>query len=46
MGPEVNFIFRVEKVAGGAGVAFCFTESARALLASLLCWSRFPGGTS
>lgn len=43
MGPEVNFIFRVEKVAGGAGAAFCFTAAAHAELAPLLALKPIPG---
>lgn len=36
MGPELNFLFRVEKVAAQAGVAFCFTAAAHAALTGLL----------
>jgi hypothetical protein len=43
MGPEVNFIFRVEKIAGGMGAAFCFTEAAQALLAPALGLEPIPG---
>jgi adenylate cyclase len=43
MGPEVNFIFRVEKIVGGMGAAFCFTEAAQALLAPALGLEPIPG---
>ena len=43
MGPEVNFIFRMEKVAGSAGVQLCLSSNAKALLASYLPASAVPG---
>lgn len=43
MGPEVNFVFRVEKIAGAAGVAFCFTGAAQARLGELLPLVAVPG---
>lgn len=43
MGPEVNFLFRVEKIAGSAGVAFCCSDAARALLATQLALEPIPG---
>jgi adenylate cyclase len=43
LGPEVNFIFRVEKVAGAMGAAFCFTETATALLAAQLALEPIAG---
>jgi adenylate cyclase len=43
MGPAINFTFRMEKVAAGLGVAFCFTEAARALLTPALDLEPIPG---
>lgn len=43
MGPEVNFLFRVEKIAGAAGVPFCFTAEAQARLGALLPLEAVPG---
>ena len=43
MGPEVNFIFRVEKLAGAVGAAFCFTAAAHAELWPLLALEPIPG---
>jgi adenylate cyclase len=43
MGPEVNFIFRSEKVAGELGVSFCFSAAAQALLAGVLPLEAIPG---
>ena len=43
MGPELNFVFRVEKIAGQAGASFCFTDAAREALASLLPLEPIPG---
>ena len=43
MGPEVNFIFRSEKVAGELGVSFCFSAAAQALLTGLLPLEAIPG---
>ncbi len=44
MGPEVNFVFRVEKAAGDAGAAFCFTAAAREQLAPHLALVALAGG--
>jgi class 3 adenylate cyclase len=43
LGLEVNFIFRVEKIAGSAGIPFCFTAAARGLLDGLLPFQPIPG---
>jgi adenylate cyclase len=43
MGPEVNFVFRVEKLAATVGAAFCFTTSASTLLAPPLDLEPVPG---
>lgn len=43
IGPDVNFIFRAEKIAAAAGVHFCFTTAAHALLAGLLPLRPIPG---
>ncbi|MEO6740506.1 MAG: adenylate/guanylate cyclase domain-containing protein [Chthoniobacteraceae bacterium] len=43
MGAELNFIFRVEKVASELGVAFCFTAAAKAALGELLPLEEIPG---
>ena len=43
MGAELNFIFRVEKVASELGVAFCFTAAAQAALGGLLPLEEIPG---
>ena len=36
MGPEVNFIFRLEKLASGLGLPFCLSQAAHERLAPLL----------
>jgi class 3 adenylate cyclase len=36
MGPELNFAFRMEKVAGSLAVPFCFSASAAAVLSQHL----------
>jgi adenylate cyclase len=36
MGPEVNYVFRMEKVASAQKVAFCLSDAAEPLLAGLL----------
>jgi adenylate cyclase len=43
LGPEVNFIFRVEKVAASAGAAFCFTEAAYRRLGATIDLEPIPG---
>lgn len=43
MGPELNFTFRVEKVAASAGASFCFTAAAEQELAELLSLQVIPG---
>lgn len=43
MGPELNFIFRAEKIAAAAGAPFCFTTPARAALGDLLPLQPIPG---
>jgi adenylate cyclase len=43
MGPEMNFTFRVEKIAAQCGVAFCFTDPAREALGGLLPIEPIPG---
>ena len=43
MGAELNFVFRVEKVASELGVAFCFTAAAQAALGGLLPLEEIPG---
>lgn len=43
MGPELNFTFRVEKVAGSVGAAFCFTAAAHAALGEGLALVPIPG---
>ena len=43
MGAELNFIFRVEKVASELGVAFCFTAAAHTMLGGLLPLEMIPG---
>lgn len=43
MGPEVNFVFRAEKVAAEMGVAFCFSSVARDLLCHLLALEQITG---
>lgn len=44
LGSEVNFIFRVEKVAAGVGAAFCFSSAAATLLGKLLPLTPIAGG--
>lgn len=43
LGPELNFIFRVEKFAAAIRAHFCFTAAAHALLASHLELKPIPG---
>ncbi len=43
MGPELNFTFRVEKIAATAGAAFCFTPAARQALGDALPLQPIPG---
>ena len=43
LGPEVNFTFRMEKFAGGAGAAFCFSIAAWVLLRRHLRLARIAG---
>ncbi len=43
MGPELNLIFRVEKVASSLGVHLCLTSQARALLSRHLSTVPIPG---
>jgi adenylate cyclase len=43
MGPEVNFIFRMEKVAGSQGVHLCVSSQARPMLAAHLNMTAVPG---
>ena len=43
MGPDVNLTFRIEKAAAGLGVAFSFTNAAKALLAPPLMLELVPG---
>jgi adenylate cyclase len=43
MGPEVNFAFRVEKLASGLKVEFCVTENAQKLLTPHLVLAPVPG---
>ena len=44
MGQEVNFVFRLEKLAGSLGVAFCFSDAAARHLGSLVAAVEVPGG--
>ncbi len=44
MGPEVNFVFRMEKVAGTAGVPIMCSGAARAKLGSLMRCEAIEGG--
>ncbi len=43
MGPELNFVFRAEKIAAQAGAAFCFTAAAFELLSELLTLEPIAG---
>jgi len=43
MGPEVNFVFRLEKLAGSHGVSFCLSESAAGQLGGVLATTAVPG---
>lgn len=43
MGPEVNFIFRMEKVAGVLGVKTMLSEAAKDELQSFIPWTAVPG---
>jgi adenylate cyclase len=43
MGPEVNFLFRMEKVAGAVGAPIMCSEAARAKIGSLMQSERVPG---
>jgi adenylate cyclase len=43
MGPDVNMIFRVEKLAAEKQVHFCFTAAARALMGDRLPFKEVPG---
>jgi adenylate cyclase len=43
MGPEVNFVFRMEKVAGAAGVPIMCSSAARTKLDGQLATERVPG---
>lgn len=43
MGPEVNFIFRMEKVAGALGVKTMLSEAAKDALQSFTPWTAVPG---
>ncbi len=43
MGPEVNYIFRMEKAAGAMGSTFCISAQARSFLAPLAPISQLPG---
>jgi len=43
IGPDVNYVFRMEKTAGGAGVHMCFSDKAREHMQPLLNVTRVPG---
>ncbi len=43
MGPEVNFVFRMEKFAGSASVRLCLSSKANDILAPLLSTTPIPG---
>jgi adenylate cyclase len=43
MGPEVNFVFRMEKVAGACGVPIMCSSAARSKIESFLHSERVPG---
>ncbi len=43
MGPEVNFAFRMEKVAGEQAVPFCLSQNAQTVLGERVAYSEVPG---
>ena len=43
LGPEMNYIFRLEDLASKLGVGFCLSSSAQAKLASLVSTESVPG---
>jgi adenylate cyclase len=43
LGPEMNYIFRLEDLASTLGVAFCLSSSAQAKLAPLIAIEKVPG---
>ena len=43
LGPEVNYVFRLEDLASLLGVGFCLSSSAQAKLASLIALESVPG---